>query len=154
MTETTRRAVVLGAGGVGVAALLTACGSSEPTSGSVSTAPAAPETGASSGSGASSGEGSSAGALTKTADIPVGGGKVFKAEKVVVTQPKAGEFKAFSSVCPHQGCDVASVSNGTINCPCHGSKFAIADGAVTNGPANKPLPEKTIKVEGDSITLG
>ncbi|MEV8637822.1 Rieske (2Fe-2S) protein [Streptosporangium sp. NPDC051023] len=150
MTETTRRAVVLGAGGVGVAALLTACGGyGEPTTaGTSSSAPSAP------GADAGTDAGSGAGTLAKTADIPEGGGKIFKAEKIVVTQPKAGEFKAFSSVCTHQGCDVASISGGTINCPCHGSKFNITDGSVANGPANKPLPEKTIKVEGDSITLG
>ncbi|MFI6438321.1 Rieske (2Fe-2S) protein [Streptomyces sp. NPDC050759] len=91
--------------------------------------------------------------LAKTADIPVGGGKIFKDEKVVVTQPKEGEFKAFSDICTHQGCQVTSVSGGTINCPCHGSKFHITDGSVANPPANKPLPEKQIKVSGDSIQL-
>jgi hypothetical protein len=78
--------------------------------------------------------------LAKTSEIPVGGGKIFKDEKVVVTQPKEGEFKAFSS-------------GGTINCPCHGSKFNITDGSVAKPPADKPLPEKQIKVSGDSIQL-
>jgi Rieske Fe-S protein len=91
--------------------------------------------------------------LAKTSEIPVGGGKIFKDEKVVVTQPKKGEFKAFSDICTHQGCQVTSVSGGTINCPCHGSKFNITDGSVANPPANKPLPEKQIKVSGDSIQL-
>ncbi|MDT0485735.1 MULTISPECIES: Rieske (2Fe-2S) protein [Streptomyces] len=91
--------------------------------------------------------------LAKTSEIPVGGGKIFKDEKVVVTQPKEGEFKAFSDICTHQGCQVTSVSDGTINCPCHGSKFNITDGSVANPPANKPLPEKQIKVSGDSIQL-
>ncbi|MFE3455501.1 Rieske (2Fe-2S) protein [Nonomuraea sp. NPDC059194] len=91
--------------------------------------------------------------LGSTADIPEGGGKVFANKKVVVTQPTAGEFKCFTAVCTHQGCTVASVSNGTINCPCHGSKFNIADGSVANGPAAKPLAEKKINVEGDSISL-
>jgi len=91
--------------------------------------------------------------LAKTSDIPVGGGKIFKDEKVVVTQPKKGEFKAFSDICTHQGCQVASVSGGTINCPCHGSKFNITDGSVANPPADQPLPEKQIKVNGDSIEL-
>nr|BFE80377.1 hypothetical protein GCM10020093_029780 [Planobispora longispora] len=108
----------------------------------------APETGSGSGNGDSAAD-----ALAKTSDIPVGEGKVFKAEKVVVTQPKAGEFKCFTSVCTHQGCDVDAVEGGTINCPCHGSKFNIADGSVANGPANKPLEEKAIKVDGESITL-
>ncbi|MCX4722185.1 Rieske (2Fe-2S) protein [Streptomyces virginiae] len=88
-------------------------------------------------------------ALTKKADVPVGGGKVFKEEKVVVTQPKAGTFKCFTAVCPHQGCLVNKVEDGSIDCPCHNSKFAIADGAVTKGPATKGLAEKKIKVAAD-----
>ncbi|MFI0514673.1 Rieske Fe-S protein [Streptomyces canus] len=91
--------------------------------------------------------------LAKTSEIPVGGGKIFKDAKVVVTQPKKGEFKAFSDICTHQGCQVTSVSGGTINCPCHGSKFNITDGSVANPPAPEPLPEKQIRVNGDSIEL-
>ncbi|GLP72275.1 MULTISPECIES: Rieske (2Fe-2S) protein [unclassified Streptomyces] len=104
-------------------------------------------------SGSDTVEASAGTALAKTSEIPVGGGKIFKDEKVVVTQPKKGEFKAFSNICTHQGCPVASVSGGTINCNCHGSKFNITDGSVANPPANKPLPEKQIKVSGDSIEL-
>ncbi|MFF4353931.1 Rieske (2Fe-2S) protein [Streptomyces sp. NPDC001530] len=91
--------------------------------------------------------------LSKTSDIPVGGGKIFKDEKVVVTQPKKDEFKAFSAVCTHQGCTVSTVSGGTINCPCHGSKFSIEDAAVKAGPARRPLPAEKITVEGNSIRL-
>ncbi|MFI6036419.1 Rieske (2Fe-2S) protein [Streptomyces sp. NPDC051315] len=91
--------------------------------------------------------------LARTADIPVGGGKIFKDEKVVVTQPTKGDFKAFSAVCTHQGCTVAGVADGTINCPCHRSSFRIADGSVTGGPATRPLPEEQVTVEGDVIRL-
>ncbi|MFB7293483.1 Rieske (2Fe-2S) protein, partial [Actinacidiphila glaucinigra] len=63
--------------------------------------------------------------LVKAADVPVGGGTVIADKKVVVTQPTAGEFKAFSAVCTHEGCLVNTVSDGTINCPCHGSKIRI-----------------------------
>ena len=146
-----RRAVVAGAGGVAAVGLLTACGG-----GSVATAPAptaAPEQ-APAPSAAPSGAASSGGtALTSTSDVPVGGGTVFADKNVVVTQPTAGDFKAFSATCTHQGCKVKSVADGNIVCPCHGSKFAIADGSVTNGPAKSPLPEKTISVDGDSIVL-
>ena len=45
------------------------------------------------------------------------------------------------------------MAGGTINCPCHGSKFAVADGAPTAGPAKKPLPEKAVTVEGGSVVL-
>jgi Rieske Fe-S protein len=86
--------------------------------------------------------------LASTADIPVGGGTVFKDEKVVVTQPEEGDFKAFSA-----NCVVAGVADGTINCACHGSRFKIADGSVDRGPATRALPEESITVEGDSIRL-
>ncbi|HET6987766.1 MAG TPA: Rieske (2Fe-2S) protein [Kribbella sp.] len=91
--------------------------------------------------------------LGKTEDIPVGGGVIFAPNQVVVTQPAKGTFKAFSSICTHQGCPVATVANGTINCDCHGSKYAIADGSVVNGPAPQPLPPKQITISGDTITL-
>ncbi|MGV9314869.1 Rieske (2Fe-2S) protein [Streptomyces sp. NPDC003691] len=91
--------------------------------------------------------------LAKKPDIPVGGGKVFAAEKVVVVQPTAGEFRAFSAVCTHQGCLVDKVADGTIDCPCHDSRFRIADGSVARGPALRPLPPATITVTGDAVLL-
>ncbi|MCH5674025.1 Rieske (2Fe-2S) protein [Streptomyces gilvus] len=105
------------------------------------------------GSGSSSVKASAGQALAKTSEIPVGGGKIFKDEKVVVTQPAKGEFKAFSAICTHQGCTVSTVADGTIDCPCHGSRYRIADGTVAGGPAPKPLPPEQIKVEGNSIHL-
>ncbi|MEJ8644922.1 Rieske (2Fe-2S) protein [Streptomyces sp. MS1.HAVA.3] len=109
----------------------------------------APSPSATSNTGAGGGE-----AITKTADVPKGGGTVLKDKKLVVTQPTAGSFRCFTAVCPHQGCLVNKVEDGTIDCPCHGSKFAIADGAVTKGPATKGLAEKKITVAADgSISL-
>ena len=93
-------------------------------------------------------------AFTQTSDIEVGGGTIFPEDQVVITQPSDGEFKCFSAVCTHQGCIVSSVSDGTINCECHGSAFSIADGSVVTGPATAPLAEEQITVEGDAITLG
>src|ERR1044072_5669649 len=71
--------------------------------------------------------------LGKATDVPIGGGKVFEAQKLVVTQREAGKFNGFSAVCTHQGCLVNEVADGTINCPCHGSKFKL-DGSVGTGP--------------------
>lgn len=84
--------------------------------------------------------------LLKSSEVPVGGGTVLKDEKLVVTQPTAGSFRCFTAVCTHQGCLVNKVADGTIDCPCHGSKFKVADGAVAKGPATKPLEEKKITV--------
>jgi Rieske Fe-S protein len=91
--------------------------------------------------------------LASTSEIPVDGCAVFAAEKVVVTQPAQGEFKAFSSVCTHQGCAVSPSTDGEIPCNCHGSRFSLQDGSVITGPATAPLPEVPITVKGDSIRL-
>jgi Rieske Fe-S protein len=45
------------------------------------------------------------------------------------------------------------VADGTINCNCHGSKFAVEDGSVVDGPADAPLPERGISVTGEQILL-
>jgi Rieske Fe-S protein len=141
-----RRTVIMN---TGLAAAAIAGLSSCTTYGSTpATEPSAPAA-----SGATSGASSAAGPLTvKEADIPVGSGKVFADAQTVITQPKQGEFKAFSAVCTHQGCLVETVTN-TINCPCHGSKYSITDGSVVNPPAPKPLPPKTIQVEGETLTV-
>jgi Rieske Fe-S protein len=92
-------------------------------------------------------------ALANTSDIPIGGGIVFAEQDVVVTQPESGQFRAFSATCTHQGCPVTEVASGTINCNCHGSRFAVSDGAVLDGPADTPLPERPIEVNGEQILL-
>ena len=159
----TRRGVLAGVGLVGLASAITACGggaaSSAPAAGNAGTTPAAPGSAAPAGAGAGSsaaGGASSApaaNALAATSQIPVGSGMIFSGPQVVVTQPSAGEFKAFSAVCTHMGCIVSQVSNGTIDCPCHGSQYSITTGDVVAGPAPKPLPAKQIKVSGGSIFL-
>jgi Rieske Fe-S protein len=156
-TRATRRGVLAGVGLVGLAGAVSACssgGSSSSPAGagaaSASTAPAS-ATGSAS---AAAGTGSATGALATTSEIPVGSGKIFTAEKVVVTQPTSGDFKAFSAVCTHMGCIVSQISNGTIDCPCHGSQYSIKDGAVVAGPAPSPLPAEPIKLSGTSIVLG
>jgi nitrite reductase/ring-hydroxylating ferredoxin subunit len=135
--DTSRRAALAGIGLAGLAATVTACGGSSGSS-TGSTA-----TGAASGA-----------ALGPASDIPVGGGKVFASAQVVVTQPSAGEYKAFSAVCTHGQCIVDQVADGTIDCPCHGSKFSAKDGSVVIGPAASPLPGVRISVSSGQISTG
>jgi Rieske Fe-S protein len=132
-----RRQALVGAAGAGLGLpLLAACGgSSNGQAGSpVASAPAA-------------------GVLAPTADIPVGGGAVFPDERVVVTQPREGEFKGFSAVCTHQGCLVSDVKDGVIECSCHFSRFSISDGSVEGGPAPSALPEVRLKVRRGEISI-
>ena len=136
-TESSRRGMLLGVGLVGLAGTLSACGGSKGDSAD----------------GSQSGDKSNGGILGKASDVPVGGGKIYKSEKIVVTQPKQGEFKAFSAVCTHRGCTVGSVSDGKIHCPCHGSAYNVADGSVANGPASKPLPAKSVAVQNGELKV-
>ncbi|MFI6003306.1 Rieske (2Fe-2S) protein [Streptomyces sp. NPDC051366] len=154
MGDTTRRRTVLAAGAATLAGtVLSGCGSDGGSDAAADNAPAAPSAGGGSASGGSGGGAGGGQALAQTSEIPVGGGKVFKDQKVVVTQPMAGQFKAFSATCTHQGCSVATVKDGNIVCPCHQSLFKIADGTVAGGPATRPLAAAKISVEGDKITL-
>ncbi|HEX2820957.1 MAG TPA: Rieske 2Fe-2S domain-containing protein [Streptosporangiaceae bacterium] len=91
--------------------------------------------------------------LGTASEIPVGGGKIFTAARVVVTQPVRGQYKGFSAVCTHVGCILSEVADGTIDCPCHGSEFKITNGAVVTGPAPRPLPAKQIEVVDGKVVL-
>ena len=142
-----RQKILLGAGLGLVTAVLAACstyGKKPEAAGESSTTPAAPS--ASGGTAAPAAK-----AIAKTSDVPVGSGVIVG--EVVVTQPSAGVFKGFSAKCTHKGCTVDKVADGTIDCPCHGSKFNL-DGTVANGPAQEPLAVENITVQGDSIMLG
>ena len=148
------RRTVLACAGAACAAVLAGCSTYNSNNGGVAGSQPAPDS-TSAAPPAQAGSGSSAAAgpaaLAGTSDVPVGGGKILADKKIVLTQPKSGEFHGFSAVCTHAGCIVGSVSGGTINCPCHGSRFNITNGSVVNGPAASPLPPVSIKVQGSSI---
>jgi Rieske Fe-S protein len=140
-----RGAAVAGLAGAGLP-LLAAC-AGEPDS--ASTAPSQEsQQPSSAGSPSSTGGGA---VLGPTSEIPVGGGVIYPDAKIIVTQPVKGEFKGFSAVCTHAGCVVAKVTDGTIDCSCHGSKFKVADGSVAQGPAASPLAPMAVTVKGTDV---
>jgi Rieske Fe-S protein len=91
--------------------------------------------------------------LATTSQVPVGGGMVNQDAQIVITQPTAGEYKAFTAICTHAHCTVGSVTNNVILCPCHGSEYSAKDGSVLRGPAPQALAPETIKVTGSNIVL-
>jgi Rieske Fe-S protein len=150
-----RAAALAGAG----ASVLVACGSSSTgaTGDSKSTSPGGGTTGGGKptkiGDTSSGGSDGSSSALATTDEVPKGGGLILPDAGVVITQPSGGTFEGFSSTCTHMGCTLDNVSNGTINCICHGSQFSIKNGSVVTGPATVPLPAKPIVVKGKDIAL-
>jgi nitrite reductase/ring-hydroxylating ferredoxin subunit len=162
MTDHTtgRRSLLLGVAGAGA---LAACSSppvpsaeapNQPPAGAPSRSAGTGTEPASEATGTASATEAPAAAGTPISEIPVGGGKIFPAQNVVVTQPVAGTLKAFSTTCTHQQCAVTSVREGFIICPCHDSAFAIDSGAPTEASeAKRPLQEKSITVSGGRFTL-
>lgn len=163
-----RRTVLRGALALGAAGVLAGCGGGKSSARDTVRAPANGDTGGSapstsapidsspspSASAGDAGSGNSGGqTLGPASDVPVGGGKVYDGPKVVVTQPTAGSYKGFSAICTHEGCTVSDVSDGTINCPCHGSKYSASDGSVVHGPATDPLPSKSVTVSGGNVSV-
>ncbi|MHA6793277.1 QcrA and Rieske domain-containing protein [Pseudonocardia bannensis] len=138
-----RRAVVAGAGvaALGVTLAVTGC-STAPTS-----------SGESGGGSAPAPAPAAAGtALGPASDVPVGGGRIYEAQGVAVTQPTAGTYEGFSLTCTHKGCTINQIANNQLVCPCHGSKFAL-DGGVVQGPAERGLDSRPVNVTNGQITL-
>ena len=151
----TRRRLVAGAavGGLSLP-VLAACG------GGSSSTPAAGGTSSPAGGGSQTSGGSGATVLVATADVPVGEGVILKDQNIVVTQPTQGTFEGFTATCTHQGCPLADVASGTINCTCHGSQFSITDGSNVTGPSGTAagsipaLGKVAVRVQGSDVVAG
>ena len=160
-------AVTAGAGLSGCSSLFSSNdGSAAAGSADTNMASAAPSTASASAQAASSqpamADSSSAAATTahasgillgRSSAIPEGGGVIYSAHQVVVTQPSAGRYKAFSTACTHAGCQCNEVTGGQITCPCHGAAFSITDGSPVSGPAHSPLAARTVTVQNGEVRL-
>ncbi len=94
--------------------------------------------------------------LGRTGDVPVGGGTKFPVDKtltVLVTQTKAGNFKAFNATCTHAGCIVNGLENNEIACGCHGARFDPESGMAIAGPAKSALGKIALDIRGEEIWI-
>lgn len=86
-----------------------------------------------------------------TTDVPVGSAVIV--EDIIIAQPVAGEYKAYSTVCPHQGYPINLVEGELVKCNRHNSTFSIKDGAVVSGPARDSLEVLTSSVANETVTV-
>ncbi|MEU7133731.1 Rieske (2Fe-2S) protein [Streptomyces sp. NPDC046261] len=92
--------------------------------------------------------------LGAAGEVPVGGARLYREQRLVVSQPAAGQYKAFSAVCTHAGCVADKIEDGKVSCPCHGSTFDATTGKVLQGPASVPLPAVPVKADGGKLIAG
>ncbi len=160
-TTPSRRQVFSTGALVACSCTLAACGSNSTTVDQATSAAGSAASQAASAAGSAAGSAGSAAAsaagsvAAKLADIPVGSAvvKEIGGQPIVLAQPEAGKIVAYNAKCPHQGCTVAP-KDGMLTCPCHGSTFELATGAVTKGPATSGLSEVAVTVSGDGISVG
>ncbi|MEU9983401.1 Rieske (2Fe-2S) protein [Streptomyces sp. NPDC050856] len=87
-------------------------------------------------------------------EVPVGGAKLYREERLVVSCPVKGQYKAFSAQCTHAGCVLDKIEDKEGNCPCHGSRFDVTTGQALKGPATQPLPEVPVRIAGGKLVAG
>jgi Rieske Fe-S protein len=78
--------------------------------------------------------------------VAIGRGAVVRigGERCAVYRDENGAVHALSARCTHLGCIVhLNEVERAWECPCHGSRFGL-DGAVIQGPANRPLQRKDV----------
>jgi cytochrome b6-f complex iron-sulfur subunit len=73
---------------------------------------------------------------------------------LAVTRVSQTEAVTVSRVCTHQGCTVAlpGAPGGTLDCPCHGSRFQTS-GQVVNGPAARALSQFPTRIVGSEVVI-
>ncbi|MFD5031132.1 Rieske (2Fe-2S) protein [Streptomyces sp. NPDC058405] len=87
-------------------------------------------------------------------EIPVGGAKLYREQRLVVSCPAEGQYKAFSAQCTHAGCLLEKLEGTVGDCPCHGSRFDVTTGKALKGPATVPLSEVPVRAEGGKLVAG
>jgi Rieske Fe-S protein len=99
--------------------------------------------------------GSTATVLAKVADVPVGNAisATLAGKPILISQPAAGMIVVFTAICTHQGCTVAPAGK-EFHCPCHGSIYDAATGAVKHGPAPAALAKIPTHVVGGDVMSG
>lgn len=92
--------------------------------------------------------------VCKTTDIAVKSGKTFSVggQKILITQPKKGTFKAFVAICTHAGSALTGAANNEIVCRSHGARFDASTG-MAKAVAPRALQKVTVSVSAGSVKV-
>ena len=65
------------------------------------------------------------------------------------------QIHAIADRCTHRGGPLheGQLVDGCIECPWHGSRFRLTDGAVERGPATRPQPRLETRIAGDRVQV-
>lgn len=88
-------------------------------------------------------------------DLKPGSGKVFRFgnQPGLLLLTAAGQYKAFSAVCPHLQCTVQYRADmSQIWCACHNGMFNL-NGQVVSGPPPKGLEEYRVDLRGTEVVV-
>ncbi|MDH3205619.1 MAG: Rieske (2Fe-2S) protein [Gemmatimonadota bacterium] len=70
---------------------------------------------------------------------------------VYMRRAASGEITALLASCTHNGCQPTPLGDRLV-CPCHGSEFSF-DGAVLQGPAERPLTRYEVTEADGQVTV-
>ena len=86
--------------------------------------------------------------------VPASGVVLRDPVPLAVTRLAPGQVVAVTRICTHEGCtvDLPTKSLGTLDCPCHGSRYTVT-GQVVNGPAPRNLFSFPTRIEGNQVVI-
>jgi nitrite reductase/ring-hydroxylating ferredoxin subunit len=94
--------------------------------------------------------------VRSAADLPEGQPQRVEVEGVPVVLVRQGDrIFALAETCSHLGGPLAegTVEDGSIRCPWHGSRFALDDGRVLDGPATTPQPCFAVRIREGRVEI-
>ena len=95
--------------------------------------------------------------VAKVGEIAPGGVRIVRIDDVEVAVFHVdGGYYAIEDVCTHDGGELTGgrIVGEEIECPRHGARFDVRDGAVLCLPATAPVPTYEVRIEGEDIQVG